>query len=515
MNGQISQIADDFHGYSIPEKGIIVGYAAIRAKYKLPVPLPYTICLISEKNRQYELERWKVFSPRYLPDDNLYGHLVFAMKYEGINLLLLKKLFEQLPEKKIIDLVNKDEEGRYTLRLWFLYEFLMQEKLPLPDANNKIRYVPLMDGKIQFSAKSGENSPRHRIINNLPGTADFCPIIHKTKILSDYLLKDLGNKLNESLAPIRKDVIRRAASFLMLKDSKASFTIEGEPVKNKRTDLWAKAIGEAGKNPLDHAEIMRLQKLVILNPEKIHMGYRKEGGFIGEHDRTTTSPIPDHISARPDDILPLMDGLFESYKRLQQLDFDPVLSATMIAFGFVFIHPFVDGNGRIHRYLIHHILSKMGFCEQGIAFPVSAAFLQHINDYRLVLESYSHPLLDFIEWKETDKHNIKVTNKTIDYYRYFDATKLAEFLFAQIEETITTIIPEELNYLQNYDEFVQQVERWIDLPGLALLATFLGQNKGTLSKTKRENFFSHLSDKEVQRIEKIWQKIFADTRSDR
>lgn len=38
--------------------------------------------------------------------------------------------------------------------------------------------------------------------------------------------------------------------------------------------------------------------------------------------------------------------------------YDPVLAAG-IAFGFVFIHPFEGGNGRIHRYLIHHVLAKI------------------------------------------------------------------------------------------------------------------------------------------------------------
>ena len=39
--------------------------------------------------------------------------------------------------------------------------------------------------------------------------------------------------------------------------------------------------------------------------------------------------------------------------------FNVVLAAPEIAFGFVFIHPYADGNDRIHRYLIHRILSKM------------------------------------------------------------------------------------------------------------------------------------------------------------
>lgn len=46
--------------------------------------------------------------------------------------------------------------------------------------------------------------------------------------------------------------------------------------------------------------------------------------------------------------------------------FDAVLAAAMIAFGFVFIHPFVDGNGRIHRYLIHHILLRKNYGSKGI-----------------------------------------------------------------------------------------------------------------------------------------------------
>jgi Fic family protein len=40
-------------------------------------------------------------------------------------------------------------------------------------------------------------------------------------------------------------------------------------------------------------------------------------------------------------------------------DIDPVVYAA--AFGFVFIHPFIDGNGRLHRYLLHEELSTLGF----------------------------------------------------------------------------------------------------------------------------------------------------------
>src|SRR4029077_3841055 len=108
----------------------------------------------------------------------------------------------------------------------------------------------------------------------------------------------------------------------------------------------------------------------------------------------------------------------------------------MIAFGFVFIHPFVDGNGRIHRYLIHHVLAEHGFTPKGVVFPVSAVILERIDEYREGLEVYSRPRLPHIEWRATKDGNVEVLNDTIDLYRYFDATRQAEFLFDCVAQTI-------------------------------------------------------------------------------
>lgn len=63
-----------------------------------------------------------------------------------------------------------------------------------------------------------------------------------------------------------------------------------------------------------------------------------------------------------------------------------VARAAIIAFGFVFIHPFLDGNGRIHRFLIHDMLTRDGLSEQGLIIPVSAHMLQNIVEYDTVLE---------------------------------------------------------------------------------------------------------------------------------
>src|SRR5690606_12393895 len=272
-----------------------------------------------------------------------------------------------------------------------------------------------------------------------------------------FISKDLSGSIEKGLDGRDKDIIRRTAAFLLLKDSKASFAIEGEYPPNLRARNWGKAIGQAGKKQLTIEELERLQDIVIGTKKLKNMGLRMQEGFIGEHDRETFSPLPDHISAKSKDLPSLMKGLLDTNKLLQESVYDPVLAAATIAFGFVFIHPFSDGNGRIHRYIIHHILTRMGYTKRGMIFPVSAAILNRIDEYQSILESYSSQRIDLVEWEPTADHNVKILNNTIDLYRYYDLTKQVEFLYECVEETIEQIIPEELDYLEKYDRVTKYI----------------------------------------------------------
>ncbi|MCC5931122.1 MAG: hypothetical protein JJU28_17880 [Cyclobacteriaceae bacterium] len=44
-----------------------------------------------------------------------------------------------------------------------------------------------------------------------------------------------------------------------------------------------------------------MKQIVIENPRFQKMGYRTAGGFIGVRDRDTFSPLPEHISAKPEE----------------------------------------------------------------------------------------------------------------------------------------------------------------------------------------------------------------------
>ena len=498
-----------FRGFpSLEEGATLAGYAALIEGHELAVPAPDNLCVIGRRHRRYDQGRWHLFTPRHKPDDTLQGHLTFALKYEGVDLAVLKALFEVIQPREITAIVRSKPTGAYSRRIWFLYEWLTEILLDLDDAVRG-NFIPLVNDTLQYPGPTRE-SRRHRVRNNLPGTREFCPLIRRTEKLDQFIAMNLSQAALDHIGKTHADLLRRAAAFLLLKDSRASYTIEGESPPHNRVELWGKILGEAGKRALSIEELEYLQSIVIVDNRFTLPGCRVEGGFVGDHDRATGMPIPVHVSARPEDLESLLSGLIETSQLLKGSDYDAVLMAALIAFGFVFIHPFEDGNGRIHRYLFHHVLAERGFVSKGLAFPVSAVILDRIDDYRKTLEHYSKPRLELIKWRPTDKGNVEVLNETIDLYRYFDATQQAEFFFECVEKTVNTTLPEEIDYLTKYDLLNDFIKNYIDMPDklVDLLIRFLNQNDGTLSKRARSKEFDALTDGEVEVIENKYEEIF-------
>jgi Fic family protein len=498
-----------FQERRLPEKATPAGYAALIEAYGLKVPLPRTLAAIGERHRIRNEGGWHILTPRHSPSADLPGHLTFALKYEGVDLALMKRLFEVAGPGEIESLIRAEPTGKYARRIWFLYEWLTGKRLKLSDLTMS-GYVPAIDPDQQWAIK-GENSPRHRVVNNLPGTHSFCPLVFRTKQLDEFTAMNLAERARAVVSNVPRDLLARTAAFLLLKDSRSSYAIEGERAPQNRVQRWGRAIGEAGKHPIDLNELLRLQRIVIGDERFVRLGLRQEGGFVGEYDREIGTPIPDHISARPEDLPSLVGGLFE-FDQAVDSGFDAVIAAAVLAFGFVYIHPFQDGNGRIHRYLIHHVLARHGFNPPGVVFPISATILDRIEEYRVVLEDYSRRLLPLIEWEATVEGNVLVHNETADFYRFFDATPQAEFLYDCVRKTIEKDLPRETDFLARYDQFRSKIEAIVDMPErtLDLLFRFLRQNGGRLSKRAREAEFAALKDTEVASAEQAYTDLFSE-----
>lgn len=495
---------------ALPEPGTPAGYAALIATYDLRVPPPSRLAAIAKRHHPVSTREWRMFAPSFAAEENLADQLEFAVKWEGVSLAVLQALFRKVGPPGIVRMVRAKPTGKYTRRIWFLYEWLMDARLDLPDSG-KVKAVPVVNPKLQFAPESGPLSRRHRVRNNLPGTRRFCPMARRTPELDRYAQMRLDVRARNVIGRVHPGVVRRAATLLSYRDSKASFQIEGERPRQDRRLRWAWATADAGRHDLTVHELTRLQKIVIGDTRFVQLGLRTEGGWIGERDRVTMDPVPAHISARPEDLPDLMQGIVEYANQTAAISLDPVVVAAALSFGFVYIHPFEDGNGRLHRWLIHHALARAGYNPPDLVFPVSVPMLRRITDYREVLTSYSREVLPLVDWRATRRHNVEVLNDTGDFYRFLDATAHAEFLYRCVEETVTRDLPREVAYLEGYDEFSRRVqEETADMPErtIALLVQLLRRNDGGLPSEARRGEFRCLSAEEVQRVEEQYGRCF-------
>jgi Fic family protein len=200
----------------------------------------------------------------------------------------------------------------------------------------------------------------------------------------------------------------------------------------------------------------------------------------------------------------MMQGWIECSKQMLQSDIDPVITAAVAGFGFVFLHPFEDGNGRLHRYLIHHVLSTKKFTPQDLIFPVSATMLKQIAKYNETLEQFSREIMKRTEYQIDDEGRMTVLNDTARYYRYPDMTYQAERLYEFVDDTIEHELAPELEYLYIFEQSRRKIRDIIDMPDrrLDLFIRICLDGKGRISKAKR-NMFSYLNDSEIEQMEQI------------
>jgi hypothetical protein len=499
-------------GEPVPAGVRPLGYAALAAAYGLEVPAPDLLLATSERHTLRTEGIWSILTPRYQPADTLVAHLAFALRHESVDLGLLAALFRR-PEAgpAITAWVRRQPTGRHPRRAWFLYEWLTGEHLDLPSAP-KVAAADAIDPERQF-AISGQIVSRYRVRDNLPGTRRFCPLVRLSPDLTTMLASDLAEEARAVVRRTAPDLMARAAAFLLLQDSKASYVIEGERPPQDRIQRWGQALGEAGRTAITEDEFLRLQRLVIGRDTRfLHLGWRVQGGFVGRRDRDTNAPLPDHVSAKPEDLRTLIEGLLAFAEKSEAGGLDPIVSAACLAFGFVFIHPFEDGNGPIHRWLLHHVLARRGFNPAGVNFPVSAIFLERIDAYRATLEHYSRPRLALTDWETTPDLNVRVLNETRDLFCFFDATRQAEFLSAAVLETVWNTLPREIEYLRRYDLAKDRIQNFLEMPEhrFDLMMGFLRQNGGSFSKRAREKEFGALTDDEVSAIETIYADLLHD-----
>ncbi|MBC2704018.1 Fic family protein [Desulfobacula sp.] len=442
-----------------------------------------------------------IYPTRYWPGEKVGDHLEFALKYDGVNLSLLALIFEHVSQEDLTEYIKSKPTGKYARRIWFFYEFMVGKMLPIDDITSG-NYVDALETKKYYTVQNGDKSPRHRIVNNLLGPQTFCPLIRRTEKLPKLDSADLRKRCENIVTAYPPELLRRALSYLYNKETKSSFEIEHIKPNASRTEKFITSLELAEKE--DFCEKERLIELQnrIVDPRFKDSDYRESQNYVGQMV-AYQKEIIHSICPKPDDLPSLMAGLIESHKRMKAGNISPVIHAAAIAYGFVFLHPFEDGNGRIHRFLIHNILSLQEMVPRGLMFPVSAVMLKNPADYDASLEAFSRPLLKLINYQLDEMGQMTVENDTACWYQYMDMTAQAEALYEFVTKTIEEELVEELSFLANYDNTKKAIQDIIDMPDrlIDLFIQLCLKNNRSLSGRKRSTYFDFLTDEELVAME--------------
>ncbi|MCE5228914.1 Fic family protein [bacterium] len=490
----------------------LAGYANLIQRFGLSTFPHYCRSYIARRGQHKFLpdahQICRIFPKQYDPGDGVGDQLEFALKHEGMNLEILGALFSKIDPQELLQFIRSSPKRSYPRRIWFLYEMLTGNKLEIDDLKESVHYADLIDMNQYFTAEK-RPSKRHKVHDNLLGNRFFCPMIRRTERLVAFIDEKLDERCRDVLRHYPEDILRRALDYLYTKETKSSFAIEHIVPDRNRTARFISLLKKAGAEKyLNKDALVSLQQATV-DERFANSDWRSDQNYVGMTAGYGNEEIH-YISPKPEDVPSLMEGFLDSAYRMLESGIHPVLIAAAISFGFVFVHPFDDGNGRLHRFLIHHVLAKTGFTPAGVIFPVSATMLRQRAKYDALLETYSKPLLPLVQYELNEQGEMRVLNDTSPHYRYIDMTHIVEGLFDFIQETIATELPSEMQYLVSYDRAKRSIQEIVDMPDrlIDLFIKICHQNNGRVSKAKRESQFATLTDKEIAQMESRFQEAF-------
>lgn len=493
-----------------------IGYSYLNQYYKLLLP-KLRVEVYQDPNAdvdveyilQYGASKRKIIPNHIKIAESPYDQMVAAIKYQGIRLHFFAAIFNKLDITEFTDFISAKPNSKYSRVLWFLYEWLTEKKLDIPDLKFG-NYIPLFEDKYYFSIKNGNKDKRTRVINNAIGTREFCPTVRKTpkiiKLASINVYDTAWAEMQKLGDALSADVIGRSINYLYTKETKSSTEIEKEKPDKQKMQRFLNAIKNAGLFELTKEKLIDLQNQIVEDKARAH-DYRECEIYVGTTIQRFGFVDEDvhYVGALAKHIPSMMNGLFDTHDRLMiDGNVPPLIHATLISFGEVYIHPMDDGNGRIHRYLIHDVM-KQREPEHKFIIPISAAILKHTDKYDDVLESISIPIMAMLDYElDGENGNRIIIKNDIDYmYRYPDYTEHVVFTYEMMNTAISQELIEEMCLLMIFDIIKKSINSITDIQNHSLdkIVSIIISNGGKVSKRKREFVTSFIDEAHLSEIE--------------
>ena len=454
----------------------------------------------------------RTFKSKYdVSFDNPMTHLEFGLKYDDLNLAFIKEVFTSVDQHSILDYIKANPNRKYPRIIGYLYEFTGEKSIEVDVTTTN--YEDILDSS-RYITGIITKIPKWKVNDNLLGSKKFCPIIRRTTELSELLDWNIEDAIEDLKHKYSPEIFKRASYYLYKKESKSSSEIEKEEPSKDRIERFIALLEDAGQKPFEESlsekELVRLQN-VIVDPRYADDGFRDFQNYVGQTMRDHTQKVH-YVCPPPQFVRSLMQGIVDINKK--NTSTNTIIKATMVSFGYVYIHPFEDGNGRIHRFLIHDILVRDGIVSNSTILPVSAQILAHMDEYDTTLELLSKLIERKAKYDIDDyaKMTVKNASEIEALYRFPDLTNNTVFLARAIQSTVNKDIPEELLFLQCYDELKHNIQSIVDMPDNKVdrMILFLHQNKGKLAVRKRK-FYTELSDNEIKQMEHAYYQVFQKT----
>jgi hypothetical protein len=308
------------------------------------------------------------------------------------------------------------------------------------------------------------------------------------------LLKDLALEFGE-------DTLGRSAVWMSLRESQSILTTRGETESSNRNQRFSEMLsGRSGEGPLplNHPSLAHLQSEILGKRTTLkQFGIRQSPLFVGELARDLE--VVHYVPPVAIDLQAMLDGMAVFWARTK--DQSAVMRSAVMAFGFVYIHPLADGNGRVHRLLVNDILRRDGVVQEPVILPIWSLITSDARErlaYDRILTSISRPLMGMLAgtYKMASAHTLYPDGVRSNFvfkgesiarpvWRYMDLTNHVVYWADVIVRTISKNMRDETRYTQRHAQARVAIKDLVEMPDMQIdrIIRAVQDNKGKLTHT--------------------------------
>tara|TARA_R110001606_G_scaffold399278_1_gene583357 strand:- start:1198 stop:2733 length:1536 start_codon:yes stop_codon:yes gene_type:complete len=451
----------------------------------------------------------RVFPTGYGKEHHTVDQMFFALSYEGVNLGVLDRAFQiHAVRHDLTAAIVEQPANGYLRRLWYICENVAGHQLPLPDTAQNIPYEHLLPPERYFTGPE-EMSRRHRVRMNLLGTPQLSALITRSCWTDESLVNaQILERMHDQMADFSATEIAKATQSLLTTEARSSYEIEQERPAPDRLLRFVRVLARAGQRLLDEELLFDIHRIALGTgrPDPSIGAYRHLQNWLGRGNLIHLIP------PAPEKVPEMMEQWFEMRERVMRSDAPALVKLNAVAHSFIYIHPFMDGNGRLSRFIMQDILANEGLKLQGIIMPISAGLLVNLDSYIGALDALSRRLLSATQFHRRDLANDPELDEAHTHlFAHLDFTELQGEINKSVARVLDGLMRDEINNFVRRDRFKARLNRELDLSNrdIELLIAVIYENSGRVSKRKRRGLFQHLTDEDVALAENIYAELHA------